>query len=219
MATAAELRTIPCVYRYFSEAIHADALVRGEVWISTLDACRKYEKMGRGDPDEGTLNYRLTHLVGDYETPGFLEMTARAGIVVDAKEVSNLQFTNCRSTEKIEDAFVICATERMAATTSATFGPYCVEIRRPVKFFELVTNQLARMRPVKTGWFDRVTYAAREYIDSSDPPAPAGFLKAPDVYADQREIRLLWLPTQTVTDLKPFTMTVAGVSRLCRRIV
>ena len=33
----------PILYRYFELEYHADIFAAGKVWISTLDACRRYE--------------------------------------------------------------------------------------------------------------------------------------------------------------------------------
>jgi hypothetical protein len=51
----------------------------------------------------------------------------------------------------LPDAFVICTTERMAATTSDTSGKYCVQINPPGKFFDLVAARLSVKRSTVAG--------------------------------------------------------------------
>ena len=37
-------RAIPLkVYRFFKEKSHAEALCNGDVWLSTIETCRRYE--------------------------------------------------------------------------------------------------------------------------------------------------------------------------------
>ena len=53
------------LYRHFEKEDHAEALTRGEVWISTLNVCRKMESRVRRDPGEGRLHYKIDFAKGN----------------------------------------------------------------------------------------------------------------------------------------------------------
>jgi hypothetical protein len=216
-ATATDqVQTLARVFRYFKEERHAEALMQGDVWLSTLNQCREYETVGQGDPEEATEFYRLRYAFqGTTEDPDFARMAKRAGVEFGASQ--NVEIVMSESTKRISDAFVLCTTEKQAAATSAVFGLYCVEINQPAKFGELVHRRLLQKHPAIRGMLNRVNYAPLEYRDLEEPPGSLGFVKRPDAFADQCEVRFLWIPVQQ-TNLKPFGITVPGVARLCRRV-
>ena len=47
-------KTPEFVYRFFKELSHAQALLNGQVWLSTLNTCRQYENNAQGDQLEAT---------------------------------------------------------------------------------------------------------------------------------------------------------------------
>ncbi|MFM5027402.1 hypothetical protein ACEUBM_20605, partial [Aeromonas caviae] len=67
------------IYRFFPEQWQADALCQGNVWISTLEACRAYEDPLQGDSEEATHTYKSGHIVGSSSDAAFVEMAARSG--------------------------------------------------------------------------------------------------------------------------------------------
>nr|WP_306287585.1 hypothetical protein [Pseudoalteromonas sp. WY3] len=68
------------VYRFFPEKWQAESLCQGNVWISTLETCRKYEDPLQGDLGEATQTYKSGHIVGGSGDPAFVEMASRSGI-------------------------------------------------------------------------------------------------------------------------------------------
>src|SRR5690606_38160050 len=68
------------VYRFFQEEWQADALARGDVWLSTLETCRAYENPEQGDSEEGYETYNSGHAVGDSSDPELVEVARRSGI-------------------------------------------------------------------------------------------------------------------------------------------
>jgi hypothetical protein len=210
-----DVRELPYIYRYFDEEAYANALIQGNVFISTLERCRDLEKPGQGDPEEGTHLRCQTYAFGDSDSAQIKEVTSWLPIRIDNS--TNIEIASNRLVTRIPDAYVVCTTERPADKTSATFGKYCVEVSRPAKFFDLIDARLHRFRSSGPGEFQRVRYTQLEHYDLNPPPGEIGFVKRPDPYAEQQEIRLLW-KYGVNPPLTPFELSVPGVSRLCRRI-
>src|SRR3569833_890484 len=125
MASAAEIRAIPRIFRYFREQNHADALVQGNVYVSTLSTCRKHETAGQGDVEEGTERYYHGPIsTGD---TNFAIIARRAGIQLDSNSRAATIAYNARKSELL-DAFVICTTEQIDSDGVLSWGRYCVEI-------------------------------------------------------------------------------------------
>ena len=204
------------IFRHFKEEKHALALLRGDVWISTLDTCRHHEAMGQGDPDEGLLSYHVTSANSDSPTFSKVARGLELGGLKFAGKSSSI--TNCGSTFRLDDAYVLCWTETLSQDVARTFGNYVVEVTDARKFFELVTFRLCIKRKLVERMFGPVVYVpALTYSDLQDPPGPPGFVKRPDGYAGQQEIRMLWTSGGPFP-LEPFLLTVPRVARLCRLI-
>lgn len=205
------------VYRFFQEELHADALARGEVWLSTLATCRAYEDPEQGDPEEAHETYNSGHAVGGSTDSDFVEVARRSGIHI-GPGCSNITLSNDTRKTVLPDAYVLCTTiEFSPEKLSETFGRYCVEITNPKEFFVLVSESLEKPIPIKEAAAGKVIYKDRSYTGMESPPGPMGFVKPPDLYAHQREFRLLWVPENS-KDLAPFLLKCPEVAHLCKRI-
>ena len=71
-----------CIYRFFKEEWQADELVKGNVWISTIETCREYEDPMQGDPDEATMVYNSGTIAGDGDDPNVQLIARRTGISI-----------------------------------------------------------------------------------------------------------------------------------------
>lgn len=66
-------RAIPLkVYRFFKEKSHAEALCNGDVWLSTIETCRRYEDPLQGDPDEAIQTYNSGFISGGSDDSRFV---------------------------------------------------------------------------------------------------------------------------------------------------
>jgi hypothetical protein len=206
------------VYRFFKEPTHADALTSGTVWLSTLEACRAYEDPYQGDPDEAVQRYKSGHAVGGSDDDAAFKLIAeRSGIFI-GPGCSNNTVSNCSAVQRLPDAFVLCTTEKFnPESLSDTFGRHCVEIERPQEFFQLLTANLSKLHDVSAAAFGRVIYRERSYTGLQNPPGPIGFVKPPDKYKSQREVRFLWT-SLTGTPLAPFALYAPECAALCKRI-
>ena len=109
-------------------------------------------------------------------------------------------------------------TERFDPTAlSNAFGPFCVEISQPNDFFELLTRKLVReLRVANLGYFGRAIYVERDYKGLEPHPGPIGFVKPPDKYKEQAEVRMLWETNDSA--LSPMLIDVPAVAPYIRRV-
>jgi hypothetical protein len=49
-------------------------------------------------------------------------------------------------------------------------------------------------------------------------PGPIGFVKPPDVYANQKEVRMLWIPKCHGESIGPTLVQSRSITKLCARI-
>jgi len=205
------------VYRFFKEASHADALAQGSIWLSTLNTCRAYEDQAQGDSGEAHETYNSGHIVGGSDTPQLVEVSRRSGIHI-GPGCSNITISNNTRNTSIQDAYVLCTTTEFSPDKlSDTFGRYCVRIKNPAQFFKLVTESLKLSISIKKCEQGEVIYKERFYTGMEPSPGPIGFVKPPDLYASQKEFRLLWIPANA-SGIAPRLLSCPAVSDLCERI-
>ncbi|UQB41932.1 hypothetical protein JX580_09710 [Thiomicrospira microaerophila] len=205
------------VYRFFQEEWQADALARGDVWLSTLETCRAYENPEQGDSEEGHETYNSGHAVGGSSDPELVEVARRSGIHI-GPGCSNITISNNIRKSVLHDAYVLCTTTEFSPEKlGETFGRYCVEITNPRQFFIAVSEVLEGIVSIREAAAGKVIYKNRLYTGMERPPGPIGFVKPPDLYASQKEFRLLWLPREA-NGLNPFLLKCPEVGGLCKRI-
>jgi hypothetical protein len=205
------------IYRFFKEAWQADALAQGDIWLSTLNTCRAYEDPEQGDSEEAHETYNSGHAVGGSDDPQFVEVARRSGIHI-GPGCSNITISNNTRKTSIPDAYVLCTTTEFSPDKlSDTFGKYCVEITNPRQFFILASESLESVTSIRQAVAGKVIYKDRFYSGVKSPPGPIGFVKPPDLYASQKEFRLLWIPKSTI-EMAPFLLKCPAVSHMCKRI-
>jgi hypothetical protein len=205
------------VYRFFKLPEHADALMKGCVWITTLEACRRYENRYQGDPEEGYEHYEQGGAVTNTpEEPHFAEIAKRIRLIVG----DGTTLRGNRSLLKLTDAFVLCFTERFdPATFEKTIEhKHCVAISDCAKFFDTVTNRMQQVFILTQAVCSPIIYKERAYEGMQDPPGPLGFVKPPDPYQAQQEVRMLWI-VKNAGSYKPFLLNAPDVAALCTRLV
>ena len=206
-----------CIYRFFPEEWQAEALTNGDVWISTLETCRCYENPGQGDPEEATMTYNSGTITGDGDKPD-VQLIARRSEISIGKDCTNITMSNNTCHTRLPDGYVLCTTDDFSPEKlSTTFGMYCVKINNPRLFFDRVTECLKQQTKLKKSVLGKVLYDDRFYKHTENPPGPIGFVKPRDKYSDQSEVRMLWIPENSVS-LKPFSLSCHKVSELCERI-
>ena len=205
------------VYRFFPEKWQAESLCQGNVWISTLETCRKYEDPLQGDLGEATHTYKSGHIVGGSGDPAFVEMASRSGIHISGV-CSNINISGATNVQRLPDAYVMCSTKEFSPEKlSDTFGNYCVKISNPAEFFKRVSVELNKESPIREAGMGLIQYKDREFTGLQAAPGPIGFVKPRDQYAPQKEFRQLWIP-QNHQNIEPFLLKCSNVSELCTLI-
>jgi hypothetical protein len=207
-----------CVYRYFDVERYADAFVLGDILISTLETCRRYEDPQRGDPHEGYQHYSTGQMiVGNSSDPDFVRMAAQAGIFVGAG-ARRVTISNAVKTDVLRDAYILCTTIGFASEAlEDNFGKYCVKISNLRSFFEVVTAAMSQRFGKMTGIMNEVTYRERSYSGLENSPGHLGFVKPPDKYASQQEFRFLWSRVDTA-DIEPFVLKCPQAAEFITRV-
>jgi hypothetical protein len=206
------------LYRRFDNADIADAFAKGDMRISTLGRCKKYEDAERGDREEGVHRYESGDASSDDSHSEFAIVARRMGFDLDP-DIAGLSIRNCEMEWTLVDAWVLCLSER-DGDADALRAPYCVEILRPRRLFAAITDRLffaAPHGPVRQACMGKVIYRRRSYAGVEDDPGPIGFVKPAIPYAKQREVRMLWIPRDSA-DLDYQQITCAVARRFCRRI-
>ena len=206
------------MYRFFLQKNHAEDLVKGNVFISTLGECRKHEDPMRGDRHEGELTYHMPgRMTGGSDDKDFVTMAARGGVGI-GPGCKNMTVGNLTRGYRLPDAFVLCTTNiYQPKSLGENFGGYCVEISKPTEFFHKVTSALRSKFPCESGSFGDVTYKDQVYFGLDDPPGLIGFVKRPDIYAYQKEFRFLWVPVSK-NKIEPFLLECPEIIGMCRLI-
>ena len=204
-------------FRFFKDPAHAHALCNGHVWLSTLSVCRAYEQELQGDPDEGRMHFRSGDLVVNSYDPLSVAIAARANVVV-GPDCYGLQFRDNRRTTSLADAWVLCMSEHyMPDLLSSTFGQHCVEIYGVERLFVLITRRLRDRHALMEGAAGRIVYRSRVYTGLEDMPGPLGFVKDPDGFEAQQEVRFAWRFTKDET-VHPILLAVPESSHHFKRI-
>lgn len=209
------------LFRFFLEERHANRLAEGHVWLSTLEACRRYEEAGRGDQGEASVTYLPGTITGDGDDPALQLVAQRCqagGVSLFRFDAScrNITIANVSVTTTVPNAYVVCATRDLLADDNV-FGKYCVEISQPVEVFRRITGVLRNERRISQAVIDRVHYRPRTFSGLLEPPGRIGFVK-PINYASQREVRMMWRPDPPTEELMPLELYCPEIVKLCRRI-
>jgi hypothetical protein len=205
------------VYRFFQHEREAECLASGSVWVTTLETCRRFEGAERGDAGEGTLQYNSGVVTGDSSDPVVRIVAERVGVRLGAS-VTNIVISGNTRVQTLADAYVMCTTELPSKQLENALGRYCVRIDQPLRFFRKVTRAIQAKVPLRRATIGRIMYADRTFEGVSDPPGRIGFVKPPDIYAKQQEVRMLWVPVQPGQALAPFLVECPSASRFCRRV-
>lgn len=204
----------PYLFRFLEEA-YADAFVRGDIRLSTLEACRRHEGHKRRDTEEGVFDYYSDTVVGEGGDPAVQLTAARLGHVIGA-QVRNVRFVNNKRRVVVPDAYVLCMTERVTAEAPDGFQPFGVRINNPRRFFRLLTHELRKHTAIEHARLGRVTYTTPTVRGTDPLDGSIGFVKSRDRYADQTEVRAVWYVEEG--PLQPLHLRCPGVTELLSRV-
>lgn len=206
------------VYRYLREEDFADQLANGDIYLSTLSECRKFENSQRGDKEEGFEHYFSNGCQqGSGKDSELVERASRLSIDISEDSEDILILGNRRVTI-VQDAYVLCTTLGFSdQNLNDDFGRFCVEITNVWKFSELVSAKLNDHVHWTQFGMGPIKYADRYYEDLEQSPGPIGFVKPKDLYADQKEFRFLWY-VSGVQELSPIKLHCPEAVQFMKRI-
>ncbi len=200
----------PVLYRFDEKREYGEDILRGNVFVSTLERCRRTEDVTRRDELDGKIFYRTgvvnfdSHDPRDRKIRSRMEELGMIGIE-DGGRMKNVSFADNNLEQYIPDAFLYWTTVQHDPEAMKDFGECCIRIKRPREFFYQMT--VALVRDAATSFDDptepiefhflyahEVRYTDPHYRDVDDEPGVVGFVKRPDKYEKEQEFRMLWYP-------------------------
>lgn len=212
-------RTSPyAVYRFMREESHVESMLQGNVYLSTLEACRRYENEERGDRYEGYSLYSSGIVSGLGSEPHMRTVGSRLGVELGPDTMGH--FAWCSSRTRLSDSYVLCTTDRFSTSMFKDFGNYCVEISCLPDFYMLMSKLLKENHNIGHGLAGYALYKDRWYEGLDPPPEPptSVVLLKPERYKHQKEYRFSWNPVPNRRDLTPLTVSSDKLKPFFRRI-
>jgi hypothetical protein len=178
------------IFKWVPEQWQADALCRGDVFLSTLSYCRNCEHPGIGDQMEAKQYYSSGDL--DPAHPDFQRAAANLGVSFPNGVNRNTSISNCTSFNELPNALLFCASQVFdSAAMSGDFGGHCVRIREVERFCDAVRDGLWAAGRTLTGMACAPVVYRSQIVCGYEEAGPLGFTKAPDRYSSQQEWRML----------------------------
>jgi hypothetical protein len=200
------------IYRFVDQPSYASDLLAGDLWITTLAACRSAEGSERRDEAEGELSHQVNYVSS--EQPGGKEAIEQSGIFNLAPGARNVVISGGGMLIGTMDAFVLCFTELYAPERmEGTFGGWCVQLDNPLETFKAITLELSRHYSVTRSLIGHTQYTGRVVSDYQRAQTHRALLKPPDGYVHQREIRMIWEVDPRHYPIKPFKLQVPEAVR------
>lgn len=198
------IRRIPVklngLYRYSEKRWNDDLLTRGSLRIGTLHDYRNSEhKPGVQDAEEGMkwVHHHFDNWDSSKEVPGAPSLHARANevfnvfggdiICENVQVVTRFNQPNC---------FVHCTSHKLDKNVMTQFekADSCLHIYDYKKFYQALTVAINKVRPVRWGGVNLVTYQDRvQPFNGVDTGIPAWWVKGTE-FSPQFEVRAIWHP-------------------------
>lgn len=203
------------VYRFFENEWEAECLIKGGVWISTLQKCREYEDRERGDPNEGMYTHNVSYMAGNTGDSLTQELLRRQGIQCDDPN-GFISMADNVHTMVHENSFVICTSKSNSESVKNIFGKYGVEIQDPFEFYKCLSYELFHKLKIFQGVAGEVHYINRSTWDMQPMPNRQIFLIKEDRHNYQQEYRFVWRAHKPM--IQPFLLECPSISNLCKRV-
>ena len=206
------------IYRFLDQQVHAERLLCGYVWISTVKWLRETDR-ARGDREEATLLYYPgdidTDVAGDH-TAQQLRNLSKLGFHCGPGGTLKMNFGEGDGFEVAHDppnGFVFCSsTASPTAKLRGAFGNFCVKISDVERFVQIMSRSMARYAGEWQA--GRIDYSGRVYRGASVIPDSGTLFLGPAGNAAEAEYRMFWSPRSEVT-VEPFELYAPEVAHLC----
>ena len=206
------------VYRFFEKEEYAKMFVEGKICLSTFDYIRQCDRT-RGDPEEATATYRSgLALWGPDGVP--MNQAARNLEAIGwfkGGNVRNAVVYNSQINYKLYDAWMLCTTlDKRDSRLRSTFGKYCVEIRDPLDFFNVMTDIMEADRMTGLSAFKPLKYVGRDFSAEEQAMEDVAFI-GPAKNAWEKEARMMWRPAPGSV-ISPMVVDAPEVKGFCRAV-
>lgn len=183
------------VYRYFDNETFYNDFLAGNVWISTLSACRNSEDVARAD-DRENLDVVMLH---DRLLPG------------------RRLFLGNKSVTEHPDQHVLCVSSELSMDLAHQFcpsgTPFVVAIHDLTSLYDAIARGIQNNGGVLIrGEINRVTYDARELTEGETRDPGCTWFEKPSRFAHEKEIRAVWHPKANLS-IAPGMVRVQNVLR------
>jgi len=181
-----------------------------------LEKCRRLENAALRDEGEASQTLRVESIAGDASDPNIQQFARRTHLRIGRGV--HLTVSDSSVTVRETHAWVLCTTHRPpTADAKGSLGDYCIKIGPVLPFFCTLSYAISRRRSVRQNVIGRIKYRARDYGLYDPEPGVLGFVKPPDKYEHEQELRVLWLPEEREV-VKPFVIDCPEVAQYCQRI-
>ena len=195
------------LYRFLDTPSYVADILAGDLWITTLVACRSAEGDERRDEGEGELSHQVNFISS--EQPGGKEAIEQSGLLQLAPGARNVMVRGGGVLVGTMDAFVLCFTELYAPERmEGNFGRWCVQFDDPLEGFRVITHELSRRYSLTRALIGHVHYSGRQVSDYQRTDTHRALLKPLDGYSHHREIRMIWEVDSQHDPIKPFKLHV-----------
>lgn len=187
-------------FRYAPRKYSDSLLALGNVRIGTLHDFRRSEhKRGIADANEGKkvvvhhTPFVTTEDEGSIHLRAFKEFGA-----IDIGDSHGCTFKDItvQKTFDMPDCFVHCISSKLSVDVMREFegADSCLEITRPIEFYERLTRTLSSIVPVSLYCISDVKYRTREELWNGNDWGHHPALIKESEFSDQYEVRAIWIP-------------------------
>lgn len=201
------------IYRIFSERKYLELFVAGKVRVSSIGLWRRTEDVVRADAGEATLKLKVDDFHTDYVTRE--QSIALHAIGFGAPEgMRGLHIEKSESFMSVPDAPGLSFTDAASEFLQEKFGRHVARVHRPAALLERMTQALGDRYDIVAASAGRVIYGERD-LQSPRGHIPPPYLVKPFRYANEREIRFVWLIERFAPCDETSDIDVGDISDLC----
>ena len=201
----------PQLFRYLEEKYINNFFENGELWITTLNTCRKHEETRR-DEAEGVLDniYLTTDNTGKAKLPdGMLYLVDKQDNPVgNAKVLLAKQLRNC---------YLLCMSSNDQLFQRFQCK-YAIRIYEPERFLKDVFTAFKDKMEARVIRFSSVIYDDdHSKFDFTQHPWDAAFFKNTQ-FSREFEWRVCFVPKNSLSQIKSFNIYCPNSRRWCEKI-
>lgn len=209
-------------YKYTKKKHALDLFNKGIIRVGTLYGYRQIEKHGQeiGDIEEGRKHIKTLGVPLDTVTPGIMPKTME--VVRQRIHASNIRIEASELiTISNSDLYVFSTSSELSYEVMKRMNPLydvCIRIDDDNAFFQKLSECLKKRIPNLNGPYNGTcVYIKREQLYSNENDYHPALIKDPK-YDYQKEMRVMWEPTDLSKKIEPVEITCPELARSCSLI-